>query len=64
MFKKKARSRQYPAKTITNADIEDDIALLANRPAQEKFLLLNLEQAAGDIGIHVNANKAECKCFK
>ena len=28
----KARSRKYPARTITNADYADDIALLANTP--------------------------------
>ena len=30
----KERSRRYPAKTITDADYADDIALLANAPAQ------------------------------
>ena len=30
----KKRSRRYPAKTITDADYADDIALLANAPAQ------------------------------
>ena len=30
----KERSRRYPAQTITNADYTDDIALLANTPAQ------------------------------
>ena len=32
----KERSRRYPAKTITDADYADDIALLANTPAQPK----------------------------
>ena len=30
----KKRSRRYPAKTITDADHADDIALLANTPNQ------------------------------
>ena len=30
----KERSRRYPAKIITDADYTDDIALLANAPAQ------------------------------
>ena len=30
----KERSRRYPAKTITDADYADDIALLANAPVQ------------------------------
>ena len=35
----KARSRWYPAQTITDADYTDDIALLTNTPAQAKSLL-------------------------
>ena len=29
----------YPAQTITNPDYADDIALLANKPAQDETLL-------------------------
>ena len=39
----KERSRSYPAKTITDADHADDIALLANTPAQAETLLHSLE---------------------
>ena len=39
----KERSRRYPAKTITNTNYADDIAFLANAPAQDKTLLHNLE---------------------
>ncbi len=35
----KKRSRSYPAKTITDADYADDIALLANTPNQAETLL-------------------------
>ena len=35
----KKRSRRYPAKTITDADYADDIALLANTPNQAETLL-------------------------
>ena len=35
----KERSRRYPAQTITDADYADDIALLANTPAQTETLL-------------------------
>ena len=38
----KKRSRRYPALTITNADYADDIALLANTPAQAETLLHSL----------------------
>ena len=59
----KERSRRYPAKTITDADYADDIALLANTPAQAETLLLSLEGAAVGIGLHVNAHKTEYMCF-
>ena len=61
----KERSRRYAAKTITDTDCTDDIALLANASAQAETLQHNLELAAAGIGIHVNAHKTEymCKCF-
>ena len=60
---RKARSRWYPAETITDADYTDDITLLANTPTQVESLLHGLEQAAGCIGCHVNADKIEYICF-
>ena len=54
----KKRSRRYPAKTITDADYADDIALLANTPNQAETL-----QAAADIVLHVNGHKTEYMCF-
>ena len=59
----KARSRQYPAQTITAANYADDIVLLANTPARPKSLRHSLEKAAGGIGLHVNADKREQMCF-
>ena len=59
----KESSRRYPAKTITDADYADDIALLANAPAQSKTLLHSLEWAAAGISLHVNAHKTEYMCF-
>ena len=44
---------------MTNADNADDIALLANTPAQAETLLHNLERVATGIGLHVNADKIE-----
>ena len=38
----KKRSRRYPAKTITDADYADDIAILANTPNQAEILLHSL----------------------
>ena len=55
----KERSRRYPAKTITDVDYADDIALLANTSAQAE----TLEQAAASIGLHVNAHKTEYMYF-
>ena len=43
----KKRNRRYPAKTITDADYADNIAILAN----------------ADIGLHGNAHKMEYMCF-
>ena len=59
----KKRSRRYPAKTITDADYADDIAILVNTPNQAETLLHSLEQAAADIGLHVNAHKTEYMCY-
>ncbi len=51
------RSRRYPAKTITDANYADDIAILANTPNQAETLLHSLERAATGIGLNVNAHK-------
>ena len=59
----KKRSRRYPAKTITDADNADDIAILANTPSQAETLLHSLERAAAGIGLHVNAHKTEYMCY-
>ena len=55
--------RRYPARTIPGADYADDIALLANTPAQAQSLLHSLERAAGGIDLHINADKTEPMCF-
>ena len=59
----KERSRRYPAKSITDADYADDIALLANTPVQVETLLYSLKRAPAGIGLHVNAHKAEYMSF-
>ena len=59
----KERSRRYPVQTIMDVDNADDIALLANTPAQAETLLHSLEWTAGGIGLRVNANKTEYICF-
>ena len=57
------RSKRYPAKTITDADFADDIAILANTPNQAETLLHSLERTAAGIGLHVNAHKTEYMCY-
>ena len=57
------RSKRYPAKTITDADYADDLALLANTPNRAETLLHSLERAAAGIGLHVNAHKTEYMCY-
>ena len=59
----KKRSRRYPAKTITDADYADDIAILANTPDQAETLLYSFERAAAGIGLYVNAHKTEYMCY-
>ena len=59
----KKRSRKYPAKTITDADYADDIAILANTLNQSKTLLHSLERSATGIGLDVNAHKNEYMSF-
>ena len=59
----KKRSRRYPAKTITDADYADDIAILANTPNQAETLLHSLERTVAGIGLPVNAHKTEYMCY-
>ena len=59
----KKRSRGYPAKTITDADYSDDIAILGNAPAQAETLQHSLKQVAAGIGLQINAHKTEYMCF-
>ena len=59
----KKKSRRYPAKTISDADYADDMALLANIPNQAETLLHSLERVAAGIGLHGNTHKTEFMCF-
>ena len=59
----KRRSKRYPAKTITDADYADYLALLANTLNQAETLLHSLERATAGIGLHVNAHKTEYMCY-
>ena len=57
---KLTKEKRYPAQTITNAN---DVAHLANTPAQAVTLLHSLERATASISLHVNAHKTECMRF-
>ena len=59
----KKKSRRYPAKTITDADYADNIALLTNARAQAETLLHSLERTSTGIGLYVYAYKTEYMCF-
>ena len=56
---KKAKSRRYPAETITDVDNAEDIALFAHTPPQTESLLHSLEQRVDNISLYVNANKTK-----
>ena len=56
---KKAKSRQYPANSMTNQDYTVELAFLVNTLAQAESQLHSLEKAAEGIGLYVNANKIE-----
>ena len=59
----KKRSKRYPAKTITDADYADDIAILANTPNQAETQLHSLERAAAGICLYLIVHKAEYMCL-
>ena len=46
-----------------DTDNLDDITLFANTATQAKSLLQSLEQTAGGIDIHMNANKTDSRSF-
>ena len=61
---KKISKRWYPTETMTDADYADDLALLANTPAQAESLLHSLKQALGGTGLNINPNTTVFICFK
>ena len=61
--KKYARSRRYSTQNITDANYVDAKTLLENTHTQAGFLLHSLEQAAGGIGLCVNADQTKYMRF-
>ena len=60
---KMTRNRQYPTETMTDANYADDLVLLKNTAAQVESLQHSLVQAARNIGLYMNVDKTEDKCF-
>ena len=61
---KKKKTEDTQQKTITDADYDDDITLLANTLAQANSLLHYLEEEPDGICLHVNVDKTEYMCLK
>ena len=56
---KERRSSRHPAVKVTDTDFADDIALLSNSLVDAQLLLNRVEQAAKEVGLHINATKTE-----
>ena len=55
----KKRSKRYPAKTITDADYADDLALLANTPNQQRRYCIvwnELQQSLASMSMRTKLN--------
>ena len=59
-LKRKAKSKQHHAETITDSDYADNLALRANSSTQAECLMHTLEQAAWVIGLYVISGKRVC----
>ena len=57
LYAGKGKKQKYSAQTIMVIDYADDIVLPANTLTKAESLLHSLEQVAGSIGFHVNADK-------
>ena len=57
------QSRRYPARTLTDTDFADDIALLLDNIADAEVLLHKVESAAKEIGLTINSQKTEYMSF-
>ena len=63
ILKKKGKKQAIHHTNYYGPDYANDIALRTNAHTQAEFLLYCLEQAAGGIGLHANADKTEYMCF-
>ena len=58
----KQKSRRHPRNMITDTDYADDLAVLADTLKDATTLLHNIEKAAKQIGLYLNADKTEFIC--
>lgn len=56
-------SKRYPAHYLTDADFADDLALISDNIQEASALLVRVEDAAMQIGLHINTGKTEFMCF-
>ena len=57
------QSKRYPARTLTDTDFADDIALLSDNIAHAEVLLHKVESAAKEIGLTINSQETEYMSF-
>ena len=57
------RSRRHPAKTISDLDYADDLATLCDTIQDAQKMMYQLETAAAEVGLHINAKKTQCINF-
>ena len=57
------RSCRHPAKTITDLDYADDLATLCDTIQDAQKLMYQLETAAAEVDLHINAKKTQCINF-
>ena len=59
----KSRSKRNPAVKVTDVDYADDLAIISDYLTDGTILLHQLEQAASEIGLCINAKKTEFICY-
>ena len=57
------KSRRNPARTITDLDFADDIALISNLIDQAQELLSTVEEECKKVGLEINAKKTKYMAF-
>ena len=57
------RRTRHPATILTDTDYADDIALTSNTIKEAQLLLQQVEEAAKQVGLHVNDDKTEFMVF-